>query len=514
MARRLRPTKWEVYQEANKEMPWGNFTSENVLLSHFPHSKKATVLLDKVVQTISSSRPSLSGKRTTLWDSLIGSGKERVVEADEVEWMLKGSGNIETIAKENLHPGVKNPGHSFGEFQIKLDNPNFVPGDILAPEIAWDQQVVVQYLPVGDGLDYIYTVQLVTQDPKAYFDPELLEANLKWIKIGASYSEYSTGYGSTQVRANSTYIKFKTWMTDWGKQLEVTNKAHDLNFVLKPKDAESNLELRDIPKQIISFLEAEFVAEAKWEKELMCWYGRSAGKNIIDHTSGLHRRIGPGVMEFMEDANIMTYPIGNFSIDAIRDFMQEVGWDTISADNANIIVKTGRMGMMQAHDSIRELYSMLNIQVPFEKFVKQGPAYPGSNSPGYKVLAPSFLSVDLQPFGSLTFEHLPILDNKELNGGIVHPDTKLPLTSYMYYVMDYGLGSDGNIELLRKKDSYMYTYICGTWSPVGPINSGTGRGGYMSAHSRRSYSLHSADTFGVRMKDVNLSLIIMPAVDY
>lgn len=60
----------------------------------------------------------------------------------------------------------------------------------------------------------------------------------------------------------------------------------------------------------------------------------------------------------------------------------------------------------------------------------------------------------------------------------------------------------------------MYTYICGTWSPVGPINSGTGRGGYMPAHSRRSYSLHSADTFGVRMKDVNLSLIIMPAVDY
>ena len=33
---------------------------------------------------------------------------------------------------------------------------------------------------------------------------------------------------------------------------------------------------------------------------------------------------------------------------------------------------------------------------------------------------------------------------------------------------------------------------CGTWSPVGPINGGTGRGGYTATHSRRSYSLHAA----------------------
>ena len=194
--------------------------------------------------------------------------------------------------------------------------------------------------------------------------------------------------------------------------------------------------------------------------------------------------------------------------------MQEVGWDTISPENANIIVKTGRMGMMQAHDSIRELYTMLNIQVPFEKFVKSGSAYPGSNSPGYKVLAPTFLEVDLQPFGSLRFEHLPLLDNRELNGGIVHPDTKLPLTSYMYFIMDYGLGSHGNIELLRRRDSQAYTYICGVWSPVGPINGKAGRGGYVASHERRSYKLIATDSFGARMKDVNLALLIIPAVTY
>jgi hypothetical protein len=510
---RLRPTKWEIHQEANKDMPWGNFTSENVLLAHFPQSKKAAVLTDKVMQLAATARPALSGKKATLWDSLIGSGKERMVDADEVEWSLKGSGKIETLAKENLMPGVKFPGHNFEEFQIKLDNPNFVPGDHLAPEIAWDQQVVVQYLPVKDGLDSIYTVQLITLDPNAYFDPDLLQEGLKWIKVGASYSEYSTGYGSFQMTGNTSYIKFKTWLTDWGKTLEVTNKAHDLQLVLKPCD-DKGLEINSIPPQLISWLEAEFIAESKWEKELMLWYGRAAGKNVLDHTSGMHRRIGPGIMEFMEDANVLTYPLGNFSIDAIRDFMQEVGWDTISPENANIVVKTGRMGMMQAHDSIRELYTMLNIQVPFDKFVKSGSAYPGSNSPGYKVLAPTFLEVDLQPFGSLRFEHLPLLDNRELNGGIVHPDTKLPLTSYAYFIMDYGLGSAGNIELLRKRDSQVYTYVCGTWSPVGPINGTTGRGGFTASHQRRSYQLFATDTFGARIKDVNLCLMILPSVTY
>ena len=510
---RLVPTKWEIHQEASKDMPWGNFTSENVLLSHFPHSKKASVLTDKVMETIATQRPALSGKKATLWDSLVGQGRVRMVDADEVEWSLKGSGKIETIAKENVIPGVKFPGHSYEEFQIKNDNPNFVPGDLLAPEIAWDQQIVVQYLPIKDGLDYIYTVQLVTQDPNAYFDPELLDEGLKWIKVGAAYGEYSSGYGSFQMRGNTSYIKFKSWLSDWGKTLEVTNKAHDLNMVLKPM-SDKGLEINSIPKQIISYLEAEFMAESKWEKELMTWYGRSAGKNIIDHTSGMHRRIGPGVMEFMEDANVMTYPLGNFSIDAIRDFMQEVGWDTISPENANIVVKTGRMGMMQAHDSIRDLYTMLNIQVPFEKFVKSGSSYPGSNSPGYKVLAPTFLEVDLQPFGSLRFEHLPLLDNRELNGGIVHPDTKLPLTSYMYFIMDYGLGSYGNIELLKKKDSEVYAYVCGTWSPVGPINGGASRGGYTASHSRRSYQLHAADTFAVRFKDINLCVLVIPSVTY
>lgn len=510
---RLEPTKWQIHEDATKELKWGNYISENVLLVNHPNSKKAAVLTDKIMEYAATARPALSGKKATLWDSLIGQGRERMVDADEVEWSLKGSGKVETLAKENLMPGVKYPGHDFQEFQIKLDNETFVPGDILAPEIAMDQQFIVQYLPVKDGFDFIYAGQVVTDNPRAYFDPELLQEGLKWIKIGSAYGEASAQYGSFAYEGNTSHIRFKTHLTDWGKSVEVTNKAHDLNLRMVPCN-DKGQEIRQIPSQIISWVEAEFLVQSKWEKELMCWYGRSAGKNIRDTSTGYHRRIGAGVLEFMEDANIITYPLGNFSIDALRDFLQEVGWDTISPANSNIVIKTGRMGMTQAHDSIRELYTMLNIQVPFDKFVKAGSSYPGSNSPGYKVLTPSFLEVDLHPYGSLKFEHLPLLDNRELNGGIVHPDTKLPITSYYYFIMDYGLGSHGNVELLRKTDSEVFTYLCGTWSPAGPINGKTGRSGFTSSHERRSYQLFAADTFGVRIKDVNLCAMMLPSVTY
>ena len=83
-----------------------------------------------------------------------------------------------------------------------------------------------------------------------------------------------------------------------------------------------------------------------------------------------------------------------------------------------------------------------------------------------------------------------MLDNRELNGSIVHPETGLPLTSYYYFIMDYGLGEgSGNLELIKQRDSEVYTYVCGTWSPAGPINGRTNRAGFTASHSGRYYEL-------------------------
>lgn len=94
---RLIPTKFQIYEDSVKDIKWGNYVNENILLATHPGMRKAVDLTDKVMQYAASAMPALSGKKATLWDSLIGSGRVREVEADEVEWSLKGSGRVETL---------------------------------------------------------------------------------------------------------------------------------------------------------------------------------------------------------------------------------------------------------------------------------------------------------------------------------------------------------------------------------------------------------------------------------
>lgn len=509
---RLIPSKFEIYRESTKNLNWANYADENVLLATHPYSRKAVDLTDKIMQYAATNMPSLSNASPTFWDSLYGTGRMREVDSDEVEWSLRANGTSEHLIVENVMPGVKYPGFQFQEFDIKLDTERFVVGDTIAPELDKSLECRVEYLPVKDGSkQFIYKLRLVTDDENLFIDPAYFEQGTKWCKISAKYGEASSGYGSTYFEANMSYIRFKTYLTDWGKSVEVTNKAHQLNLKAVAIDQTGN-PMKDYPTQIVSTIEANALAEAKAEKNMTIWYGRAASKNLVDQTSGKHVRSGAGVEQFMEDSNLLTYRTGQFEVDIIRDWLQEIGWDKISPENSDIQILTGRMGMTQAHDSIREKWKSLAIHIPWEKFVSSGPSYPGSQSAGYTLEEPAFLSIKLFPYGKITFKHLPLLDNREFNGALVHPDTGLPLSSYYYYIMDYGLGSAGNVELLRRKDSEIYTYICGTWSPVGPINSKTGRSGFVATHKGRYFEMAMADTFGVRIKDVNLTALILPDI--
>jgi len=437
-------SKFKIYEESTKaDKYWANYADENVLLLTHPNAKSHFDLTDKVMQYISTASESLVGKRTPLQDNLKQSGRTRTVPKDSVTWRLKGTGEVQAVAMENLHPGVTNPGIQHSELSIKLDVEWFVEGDILAPDVAKECQVIVQSDPVADGTGFIYTVQIVDADPNAYFPPELLEPNLKWLKIGAAYGEASRGYGSTQFKGMS-YVEFRSDLTDWGKSVEVTNKAHSLNLRLDAFDS-NDRQLKEYPSQIISYIEANMLAEGKWEKELMLYYGRSAGKNIIDSTVGYHRRIGPGLLE---------------------------------------------------------------------TFVGSGKSYDPKNYKGLKFQTGYFTEYNIFPFGSIKVEHWPILDSTWLNGSVLHPETGLPLSSYEYIVLDYGMGGGGssNIELLQREDAEVFAYECGTWSPAGPINGRNSN--FKTSGPQRSYTLYAADTFGLRVKDVTLTARFIPAVQY
>lgn len=507
-------SEFKIFEESTKkDKYWANLADENVLLATHPHAMPWVDLTGPVIDYVSSATPSLVGKRTALTDFLQGEGKTVVVDSDWVRWKLRGTGEVQAVQLENLYPGVAYPGAGGQEFQIKLDVEWFVDGDILAPDVAKDCQVLVQGLPIADGIGFIYNVVVVDRDVTAGFDGELLEADLKWIKIGAAYGEASRGYGSTHFGGMS-YIEFQTELTDWGKSVEVTNKAHELNLRMRAYDAAGNGMQGEYPDQVISYIEAEFVVQYKWEKELMLYYGRSANKQIIDTTSGHYRRIGPGLLEFMEDGNIVPYHVNNFSIDMFEQELQSVWFDRVPPERRNVVVFTGQGGLTLWRDAITEKFAVSGVRADFDKFVTPGKSFDKAYS-GYNFPSGHFTGYNSFPFGTMRIEHWPVLDNTYLNGSVTHPDTGLPLSSYEFIILDVGLGMGGgsNIQLLKRANAEVWTYECGTWSPRGPIKQGQSAQ-FPCTGPQRSYQLYAADTFGIRMKDITLSAYFVPSVEY
>jgi len=165
---------------------------------------------------------------------------------------------------------------------------------------------------------------------------------------------------------------------------------------------------------------------------------------------------------------------------------------------------------------ITDRYAESSIRTNFTDMTREAPGFDSKNHSGRKYPTTYFTEYTIFPFGSIKVEHWPILDSMWLNGSLRHPETNLPISSYDFIVLDYGLGDGGgsNIELLKRADSEVYTYKCGVWSPAGPLNTRTGRSGFSSSGPERSYILYAADTFGLRVRDVSLTAWFKPAITY
>ena len=519
MALRSQASKFLVKQDSTKSLDWGNYADENILLKTQYGGKAWADLTDPVIQYVASARPSLMWGRTPLQDFLQGSGRTREVDSNTVKWKMKGTGEHITIALENNHVGNHTPGIQGGDIFLTLDKPFFVVGDTLFTDVAKDIQVRVYEEAMRYGQGFRYRCKLIDRNPNGYMPQELLTPGLKWLKMDATYGEASWDYGSTFFPGMS-WIEFESELTDTGKQVKVTNKAHNLNLTVYTCD-DNNIPLRKYPPQIISWIEAEFEAQIKWEKELRLFFGRSANKRLIDESSGYEVRIGSGLIEFLEDGNIEDYPVGarrNSGFRMFTDWLTNLWFDKIPPGERSVTIYTGQKGLEQMNDWITAEYGASAITADFNTFIGTGGKTYGGGYKGLVYKTAFFTEVQLFPFGRIRFEHWPILDSEWLNGGVRHPISGAPLSSYEYIILDYGFGSGAgsNIELLTLKNSKMRTYICGTWSPSGPINSvgGTNKAGFVAVNGERAYRLVAAESYGMRIKDISLTAWYRPAVDY
>jgi hypothetical protein len=482
-----------------------NFADAESLYDYY-HLKPWTDITDRAVQRIASAYPSMSRRQTVLQNFLQGTSKTMSVNTPYVRWKLGGVNRVSFRLLENMVPNQTAPGINFSQFRIKLDTNLFKPGDTVAPELNREFVLSVESEGLADGDGFVYVVQVVTDDPNEFFPTEFLEPNLRYIKAGSSkFSEGSSGWGSALIETGMSWVEFEVQLNKTGKEFIVTDEALQTMIVAELQDKMG----RTAPgaSKITTLAELQFDAETRWEKEQdMVWGIQSS--SIIDPTTGLHRRSGPGLYQFLNDGNVFWYNDENASLRMFTDWLETVWYDRIGPDNADVVFYTGKPGLEQFDRMVKAEFGDTAVVRDVNDYLeRRGNVIPGGVA-AYLKKNPQFNAYQLPTYGTVRVEHWPILDSTWL-GGAKHPKTGKPMTAYQYICLDYGVGEAGgsNIVMVNREGAKYYGYESGALSPQGPINQGSRAGRYMPAHRGRFVTLFHGDEYGFLMQDVLRSAI-------
>lgn len=507
----VEPSGWKISKIAANDFVYANFTDENVLFKHNPsYTPWVDLTRGKALETIASISKNIYGKSSSMLDMFKTNGTTMYSDSEYIRWSLKGTNNTKVYALENLQRDNPTPCIGFSPIVMKFSHGLWVSSDVIYPENNPSIEFMINEV-VSDGTAYNYTLQLKTRSEYDYVEQDVLEPNIVWCKRGANHSEASGEYGSSQIKGGPSIITFQTQLGSYSKSHEITDKAAHNILRMRAKDAQNNL-IPNFPDQFVHFDEAEFHLEVKHERAASLFWGRDAGYNLIDPTTGFHRRTSPGALEFYEDGNLLEYDETNFTVDFLREQFKSFFYGRVSPENARIKVKAGIELLSLVNKALTKEYAMKPTQKPYADFVKDGKSFPGSNQPGKHLTDPQFMGFDLFPYGTIEFEHFPILDDVEMNGGMVHPQTGRPLTSYWGFIDDIGIGVGNNLKHYILKGSEYFNYICGTYSPAGAIDVNNSKG-FVCTHGKRSYKMVYSVIEGVMMTDTKRSLFLHPSVN-
>lgn len=519
-------SKWKVYTEPAEARTTGNYFSKNVVLSYYDTVKNVTDLTRFPMQYLETHRPSLERKFSAFYDFFVNTSSVREIDTDRVEWKLKSHSFFKATSAENLHPELTQPGIGGSKFSISIKGfGGFTVPDVIYPELSPESPVLItgNGLPDGAG-NTIYEVQIAYGTERDWFDPRLLAAGLRWCKRGAIHGEASGLYGSFSMSSDS-YLQFESGLMSLNQKVQVTDKAHRVNLAMRRVNEAG--QFIDQPKdaRIISEIEARFLESIRELKGKTLWMSRAsysqgqspAVSRLVDQSSGFPMDSAAGIQEFLEDGNVIEYPVDNFSIDMIIDYANQLWFDSVPWANRKIVFYTGTGGLQLWESAIAEKFHGYGAHIPFEKVAKptQAGNVPGSRVSKYTFSAPNFTEYELFPGGVVTIAYLPVLDSRELSSGRVHPRTGLPLSSYEFIALDYGIEEGGpNVELLHRRDSEALFYKCGAYTPVGSPNTSMGGvfKGFPITHEHSYYELFYKDVFGVIVRNIKRTMYLKPAV--
>jgi hypothetical protein len=396
-------------------------------------------------------------------------------------------------------------------FEVVLNTDVLKSGSRIRPEETFQYQVAIQSGPEAFGDGYKYKVQYITPDRGTYFPTQFLREGTRWMVAGSpNFSERSLDWGPlTQFQGHSVLV-YEVPLFNASYSVEITDEA--LNHTYKNQGRVESInyvynidapEGSGLPKSTISDVELRIKAEAKMLKEHDLLLGRS-GLPVKDTSTDLFRKIGTGILPFIEDGHNYRYNTNNFRIQEITDFLDTVWYNQAG----EIEFELGREALKLVDKAIRREFGEHTFIESFDQYVeKTGRVVPGGVE-GWKLKAPMFNAYELQPWGVVKFKHAPWMDNRDFRGPL-HPTTGAPLLSYsMIASRLYGSGPQSNIVLVDRPGFDIWNFTAGQ---VGPGVSFSGNKN-IGVHGGRYGNIYHQSEYGIFMEDINDMVYFMPDI--
>lgn len=397
------------------------------------------------------------------------------------------------------------------EFTLVLDTNEFAKHSIIGSDKMYGQQFYVVYDPIPHNSGYLYTLTLITTNPKTDF------VNRRWIQVGTEYELMGGSIGEfdqdllgvgrpgkkiPMFESLGSAIGFEHTITSWADSRQLkdpkTGNPLDLIWYTKQQRNQQGVTMKDIRwEPMVERIMREKMLSMKVEK--MIW--GQAGSASTNNSQQDVKKISSGVYQKMRSANLVQYNKGEFSPNIFRTIFGDLFYRRVNVADRKVRVYTNESGFETFNQAMKE--DAFNSGFTFNigdgnRFV-QGQ---GQNL----IMNYAFDGMVTRETGMITLKHLTELDlpQKSVSFG---PNRKSPP---LFLVFDVSPSSDGtlkdNIREIRRagEPSGTWGYVDGRRSHLGFAASK----GMQSSNMFPGYKIWMEDRYDVFIEDLSRTAII------
>jgi hypothetical protein len=416
-----------------------------------------------------------------------GKGSPYILTGESDTWNWKQVINARpAVVLENLE-STSTPGIDGSYFKLKLDQKWFSKGDILSSDMESLVRVSSQIDPYQESGGWVYTVQLVTDDPAAYYNTALLAPGCEYIAMHNMHPEQSSLQSEIKFDNIITLQDFLGDMMRWLHN--VTGYVDDmvLNFDMWEVDPQTGKPIKIVDSKWINRAEIKFWKTIDMQKSNYLFYGRGASN--LDGDSGYLTRSRYGVKYQIENwGHVETY--SDFSEKLLAEYLLDIYIGRKKASERNIELLTGEFGFFKFDEAMKRSTNKVMID---SKTVLRG-SDPMNLNYGYQIKQYMLING-----GTVTLRLLPYLD-ANITNTMRNSTTGYPNQSANFYAMDFSGELEQNFKIVKRANSLKYGYLHGTsapWAMNGQVMSTTEDAYTLVARDRCSPWIQDVSATGV-----------------